>query len=347
MNAQINNSLAMSKRVGIIDIGRFLYIFLIVLHHTYFFKNNILWGGYIGVEFFYIVTGWLFARSCYTKKNLDVFSFLFHKIKGFYPEFLVATTTGFILMSFFDKDVHGHWLMNFVYWISDIFLLQIWGFPTLSATAVSWFLSAMIGSLCILAPLALYKPRLLSFYAFPIIISIYGFLCVNYGSLSPILQPVAGGLIHAGLLRAMADILVGYLSFSMSMKLANTEFSNGRRKVMGILEMGGYLVSLYLVFRMNGPTRIDFLIVLLLAMSVTISFSEVTFTKRIHGSICDRLGKYSLNIYLSHGCLAIIFGKMAFPEHYGMAMTMAMYFILVIVLSVINNRASYLIRKKL
>jgi len=335
------------RHVGIIDFLRFFFIVLIVCHHSAFFGNHKFLSGYIGVEFFYIVSGWLFARACYTQKNLDVFGFLFHKIKGFYPEFLVATATGFILMSFFDKDVHGHWLMNFIYWISDIFLLQIWGFPTLSATAVSWFLSAMIGSLCILAPLALYKPRLLSFYAFPIIISIYGFLCVNYGSLSPILQPVAGGLIHAGLLRAMADILVGYLSYSMSVKLANTEFSNGRKMIMGILEMGGYLISLYLVFRMNGPTRIDFLIVLLLAMSVTISFSEVTFTKRIHGSICDRLGKYSLNIYLSHGCLAIIFGKMAFPEHYGMAMTMAMYFILVIVLSVINNRASYLIRKKL
>lgn len=227
------------RHVGIIDFLRFFFIVLIVCHHSAFFGNHKFLSGYIGVEFFYIVSGWLFARACYTQKNLDVFGFLFHKIKGFYPEFLVATATGFILMSFFDKDVHGHWLMNFIYWISDIFLLQIWGFPTLSATAVSWFLSAMIGSLCILAPLALYKPRLLSFYAFPIIISIYGFLCVNYGSLSPILQPVAGGLIHAGLLRAMADILVGYLSYSMSVKLANTEFSNGRKMIMGILEMGG------------------------------------------------------------------------------------------------------------
>lgn len=116
---------------------------------------------------------------------------------------------------------------------------------------------------------------------------------------------------------------------------------------MGILEMGGYLVSLYLVFRMNGPTRIDFLIVLLLAISVTISFSQVTFTKQIHGSVCDRLGRYSLNIYLSHGCLAIIFGKMAFPEHYGMAMTMALYFVFVIVLSIFNNRVTNLMRKKL
>lgn len=335
------------RHVGIIDFLRFFFIVLIVCHHSAFLGNHKFLSGYIGVEFFYIVSGWLFARACYTQKNLDVFGFLFHKIKGFYPEFLVATATGFILMSFFDKDVHGHWLMNFIYWISDIFLLQIWGFPTLSATAVSWFLSAMIGSLCILAPLALYKPRLLSFYAFPIIISIYGFLCVNYGSLSPILQPVAGGLIHAGLLRAMADILVGYLSYSMSVKLANTEFSNGRKMIMGILEMGGYLISLYLVFRMNGPTRIDFLIVLLLAISVTISFSQVTFTKQIHGSVCDRLGRYSLNIYLSHGCLAIIFGKMAFPEHYGMAMTMALYFVFVIVLSIFNNRVTNLMRKKL
>lgn len=333
------------RHVGIIDFLRFFFIVLIVCHHSAFFGNHKFLSGYIGVEFFYIVSGWLFARACYTQKNLDVFGFLFHKIKGFYPEFLVATATGFILMSFFDKDVHGHWLMNFIYWISDIFLLQIWGFPTLSATAVSWFLSAMIGSLCILAPLALYKPRLLSFYAFPIIISIYGFLCVNYGSLSPILQPVAGGLIHAGLLRAAADMLTGYLSYSLSTKLSSASLTPNKLNILGILEWGGYLTSLYLIFRMNGPTQIDFLIVLLLAVSITISFSQVTQTNRIRGVLCDRLGRYSLNIYLSHGCIGLIFGKLAMPQHYGMTATCIVYIILIIILSIINNRLAYFFRK--
>lgn len=334
-----------SEHVGIIDFLRFIFIVLIVCHHTVFFGNHKFLGGYIGVEFFYIVSGWLFARACYKKKNTDVFAFLYHKIKGFYPEFLIATITGFILMSLFDKDVHAHWLTNFVYWISDVFLLQIWGFPTLSATGVSWFLSAMIGCLCILGPIGFSYPKLLSFYAFPIIISIYGFLSINYGSLSPILQPVAGGLIRAGLLRAAADMLTGYLSYSLSTKLSSASLTPNKLNILGILEWGGYLTSLYLIFRMNGPTQIDFLIVLLLAVSITISFSQVTQTNRIRGVLCDRLGRYSLNIYLSHGCIGLILGKLAMPQHYGMTATCIVYIILIIILSIINNRLAYFFRK--
>lgn len=336
-----------SGRVGVIDLLRFIFIILICCHHTTFFGNHKFLGGYVGVEFFYIVSGWLFAKACYKKENTDVFVFLYHKIKGFYPEFLIATITGFILMSLFDRDVHAHWLINFVYWISDIFLLQIWGFPTLSATGVSWFLSAMIGSLCILGPIGLSHPKWLSFYAFPVVISLYGFLSINYGSLSPILQPVAGGLIHAGLLRAIADMLTGYLSYSLSVKLSSSDLSKNKTKILEILEWGGYLTSLYLIFRMNGPTQIDFLIVLLLAISITISFSQVTKTSHIHGAFCDKLGKYSLNVYLSHGCIGLIFGKMAMPEHYGMIVTFLAYLVLIIALSIINNRLSYFLRKAL
>lgn len=332
-------------RVGIIDCFRFIFIILIVCHHSVFYGCNKFLSGYIGVEFFYIVSGWLFAKSCFAGKKTDIFYFLYHKIKGFYQEFLIATITGFILMSLFDRDVHAHWLINFVYWISDIFLLQIWGFPTLSATGVSWFLSAMIGSLCILGPIGLSHPRGLSFYAFPMVISLYGFLSINYGSLSPILQPVAGGLIHAGLLRAIADMLTGYLSYALSAKLSSSDLSKNKTKILEILEWGGYLTSLYLIFRMNGPTQIDFLIVLLLAISITISFSQVTKTSHIHGAFCDKLGKYSLNIYLSHGCIGLIFGKLAMPQHYGMAETFIIYISLTIILSIINNRLSHFLRK--
>ena len=334
-----------SRRVGIIDCFRFVFIILIVCHHSIFFGCTTFLGAYIGVEFFYIVSGWLFARTCYTKKRTDFFVFLCHKVKGFYLEFLLATTTGFILMSIFDKEIHDHWLTSFVYWIGDIFLLQIWGFPVLSATGVSWFLSALIGSLCILGPIGLMYPRTLSFAAASVILSIYGFLCVNYGSLSPILQPIAGGIVHAGLLRAVADMLVGYLSYSFSTKLSLSSLNRKERNIMEILEWGGYLTSLYLIFRMNGPTRIDFLIVLLLFISVTISFSQMTKTSYINGVICDKIGKYSLNIYLSHGCIGLIFGKIKMVDSYGTTKTFLLYIIFTIILVFLNNRMSYFIRK--
>lgn len=109
--------------------------------------------------------------------------------------------------------------------------------------------------------------------------------------------------------------------------------------------MGGYLTSLYLIFRMNGPTRIDFLVVLLLFISVTISFSQITRTSCINGVTCDKLGKYSLNIYLSHGCIGLIFGKMAMVDSYGITKTFLLYILFTMILVILNNRISYFIRK--
>lgn len=48
-------------RNGIIDFMRFVFSILVVLEHTFLFRGRML-AGYIGVEFFFIVTGWLLMK---------------------------------------------------------------------------------------------------------------------------------------------------------------------------------------------------------------------------------------------------------------------------------------------
>lgn len=49
-------------RNGMIDFMRFVFIIAVVLHHSVLFYAPII-DGYIGVEFFFIVSGYLLTNS--------------------------------------------------------------------------------------------------------------------------------------------------------------------------------------------------------------------------------------------------------------------------------------------
>jgi len=81
-------------RNGFIDFMRFIFAILIVLHHSWVFANTmhhdlVLQEGFIGVEFFYILTGVLVAKKKpFESSNHDAYIstkiLLLRKIKVFY-----------------------------------------------------------------------------------------------------------------------------------------------------------------------------------------------------------------------------------------------------------------------
>lgn len=60
-NGDFLGGILMRKRNGMIDFMRFVFCILIVLEHSELFRGRML-AGYIGVEFFFIVSGWLLMQ---------------------------------------------------------------------------------------------------------------------------------------------------------------------------------------------------------------------------------------------------------------------------------------------
>lgn len=121
-----------SKRNGFIDFLKFIFAIIILIHHSWQFFP-ILPIGYIGVEFFFLVTGWLMAKKFYDfELNENIFvitrNYIVRKIKVFYLEYLVAIAIGFIFICLFAwnevPSISGMLALT----IGDILLLQIWGF---------------------------------------------------------------------------------------------------------------------------------------------------------------------------------------------------------------------------
>lgn len=156
------------SRNPIIDLMRFVFIICVVLHHAILFRPRIM-AGYIGVEFFFIVSGWLMMKklAAYTGE-IDVgtytFQFIKHKLSAFYIELLVSSIFGLIAMQVFNWQGMKALGAAFVYLMGDFALLQIWGFPVYSATGVVWFLSAMVSAALIMVPLALKLEKIFNMY---------------------------------------------------------------------------------------------------------------------------------------------------------------------------------------
>ena len=81
-----------SKRNGFIDFLKFIFAIIILIHHSWQFFP-ILPIGYIGVELFFLVTGWLMAKKFYDfELNENIFvitrNYIARKIKVFYLDTL-------------------------------------------------------------------------------------------------------------------------------------------------------------------------------------------------------------------------------------------------------------------
>lgn len=81
-----------TNRYIFIDIVKFIYVILIAVFHFCLFYNQPGRGGYIAVELFFMISGFLLANSFeMTQKKGDKICSLYlikHKLWDYYPHYL-------------------------------------------------------------------------------------------------------------------------------------------------------------------------------------------------------------------------------------------------------------------
>lgn len=294
------------KRNGFIDFLKFIFAIIILIHHSWQFFP-ILPIGYIGVEFFFLVTGWFMAKKFYNfEPNENIFvitrNYIIRKVKIFYLEYIVAIFLGLLVILIF---VHSHIpsisdILSLT--IGDVLLLQIWGFPARSVTGVMWYLCAMIGDIAILLPIILKNNKAFVNIIAPLIVLIsLGSISYKYGNMCVIMEPIFDGFIRIGLIRAIADISLGYCLYYVTIKINSINFSKTGLVLIALFEFILYIIIFYLIIIVRRPGNVDFIIVLLLSISLSISFSQKSLLANFfQKDFFNRLGFLSLNIFLNH-----------------------------------------------
>ena len=299
------------KRNSSIDYLKFLFSIVIVLYHYGLWFD----GGYIVVEGFFMITGFLMMGALYRKKDVpdtapdSTAKFVFRKYKAIFLPLLFSAISGYLI---YELLIFEHTaklaLKQLPYMLFEVFPLQMAGFDTFCATGVSWYLSAMLLGLAILYPFAKRNPEGFAYTVCPpLVLLVYGFLCVQYHQLDVNSHWILG-VLNAGVLRAMAGIAAGCFLYALVLR-AKTELTLKARACYTVLE----LAALCYLFRsmMTADfyrTGHDFVMVAVLFGILYLALSE----KSLIAHYCKHrytkiLATWSTYIYLNHYAWNIYF----------------------------------------
>ena len=298
---------------GKIELLRFLFCLAIMLVHTEYFVpdgvERVFPRGALGVEFFFLVSGYLMARTCWKQNQMegslslprDTRQFMAKKIKAIMPNFLIAWVIAFVVSEVTKLNTSLPGLLAAgADQIWEILLIAMAGFGKVRANNVSWYISAMLLAMLVLYPICRKKFELFVGILAPIIaIFLLGYFARTDQTLVTTHAIVFGS--YKGTLRAFAVVSLGAASFPLIEWFSALPLSKLARGLVSFGEAVCYAGVLFHLASGSGK-RFDFLCTLLIFVGVVLSFSKQgLWAEKFDNRVCSGLGSFSLSLYLCHG----------------------------------------------
>lgn len=301
------------NRLGEIELMRFLTAMIVLLYHGQYYAGcaHFLPGGNIGVEFFFLLSGYLMAAhlqrkvrpiSSTVELNKETYHYLWRRLCSFWPELFIACIIG-LFVNFWGNHFNVNNVLSIAYktLMGDILLMQMTGLSGYGANAVAWYLSALLLSSAILYPL-------LRRYGHSPILPIIALFMLGY-ILNDDKQPYYAigfasvrkwlGWTHIGNLRALSELILGASLYPLVQNLAHLQATKGIRILLTFYKWSCYIVVLIYCLHPCGSAAPITLAALI--SSIGLSFSRLCYDNDWHQQAwIIWLGRFSLPLYLSH-----------------------------------------------
>jgi peptidoglycan/LPS O-acetylase OafA/YrhL len=261
--------------------------------------------GSMGVEFFFLVSGFLMAASVYyakdRQKELPLGTATFQFVKNKFVSLLPMRLIVFVLL-FAATIACEAWnvttvIKKLVSYIPGFLLVQMSGFGASYINHIEWFLSAMLIGMFILYPLLRKNFDVASKIIAPLVsILILGYMFQNFGRLTGV--NAWEGLVYRPMLRGIAELSLGVVCFVICQSLKNAKLSGIQRLAFTGFEAACWFAA-FAMMMLTLPRKYEFSILLFIAAGTTCSFSNLSYgAKWFDNKLCFYLGKLSLPIYL-------------------------------------------------
>lgn len=327
------------RRNGRIDFLRFVFALVIMLHHSRYVlgdDNAVFIGGSLGVEFFFLVSGYLMAVSVEKAEKKgpmvhpggETWAFLRRKLAGFLPEFLIAWGIGFVFVAFAEHYTLLQAFRAFRDEIFEVLLLKMTGIYLRGIDGVVWYLSAMLVSMAILYPLLRRHREGMERIVCPIAaLLILGYFCQAFGH--PRNPTKWLGVVYKGLLRGFAELSLGVF---LRIPVQWLRERPPRRWLRIAAEAFALISLLYLLWYMAGhkPALQDYFFILLLCLCLSLDFAgwgilTGFFEKDRVRRVTGLLAKYSGALFFSHLYFAQHLNSILSPDHYSGKIRLCIY----------------------
>ena len=283
-----------NKFNGSIELLRYTFTFIIAVMH--FWHNNfddawVLEGGYIAVDFFFMLSGLYLAQSM-QKRDISPYMFTYNKWKKMFPIYGTSIAVSVILQGFDSyKDVARRLILA----VPDLLGVQLSGFYYPVYNTILWYVSAMLIAGFFVASIIRTKKTEFYQYIAPLFILIGYSIIYHYtGNLD---ATGKDGLfaIPLGLIRAVAGMCVGTLIYEVSENIKHNQYIITLRSKVYLSVIELVAVAIVLVGLVMEPhTKWDFYAI--------IGFFVLILFANLHGTLWS-------NVTDSIGRCLILFGK--------------------------------------
>ena len=303
------------KKNGKIEFYRFLFCMFVLLFHIqkYVLDTSsegsgihfvFFLHGSIGVEFFFVLSGFLMAKSAYSSLNnpnksiaTRCQSFMKRKYISVFPYHCIAFALVFLSLILTDNSYQSQPVLKLIDSIPNFFLIEMTGISFSNPNHIEWYLSCMLIAIAILYPILLKFYNSYTKYFAPLFaLLICGYMIYTTNSLTGV--SVWMGICYKSLLRAIAEISLGTSAFEFSRYLSSRSFTKKGRVFLTVAEVLCLLVATTFVVT-TLPRKYEIYVLIAVFFIISISFSEKSYGMKLcNNKFVYFLGKLSLPIYL-------------------------------------------------
>ena len=209
----------------------------------YFFNH-----GYIGVEFFFLVSGYLLAASAFAKRAVsteligtETAQMMWKKIKNVFPYHLFAIILTIIVNAYFlENTVKGRISYVVDSWAS-VFFLQVFGFDSTWVNKLTWYLDVwLMVTFIFWYFLRRHYEAFVKIVCPLLALFVLGYMAHEYNSLAGI--DGWTGHFYKCFLRGMSEMALGCSAYSLTRQLNKIEFTKAGKNILAIVELVCYLL---------------------------------------------------------------------------------------------------------
>lgn len=299
------------KKYGV-ELYRFIITITVCLHHFRLYAESVLpyGGGYLGVDFFFIVSGFFLyehsqRRSAHNASEAlkEAAKYTIQRYQRLFPQYLFILIISIVTYGCVMDVRLGFSQLGAL--ISKLLMIDgIYVHSQLNIMPQGWYCSSLLfGSALIYYLCIRYKQNFVKRLAPFFIIGIYALFFFKYGNLN--LYTQYGFVITIGCLRGIAGLCLGCVlhEFIKNKTIPQLKSKGIAIPLFGVLTA----VILYALLWNSGYSRSDFIFLLILFVILYCLLGDSNIGRLLDTPFFGKLGKISYPMFLVHHLIAVLF----------------------------------------
>ena len=320
----LNNS--QTERNRSIEFFRFFFISMICVWHL--LHNRAFHHGYLGVEFFFILSGALLLKSVNKHPETGALDYTINKFLRFFPKYVVSLIPIFVLVNYMGaKDLSFNTIVDIIFrFVSECFMLQNVGIFPGGANYPLWYLCVLLYGGGLIYSKLRHSRKLALGVILPIFV-IFGYQLIFCNNNSCIERWDNSDGIYLPFVRGIADmslgvLLMAFISLKRSLLCNHLLLVN----MLSIFGLCGVIAQSVIL-----PSHDQYILIFVPFILMACFLDNTIFNRLFSHKIWEILGGLSFEMFLIHAFIIKCFSHTIMHTLSSTWLTVCCYLVIVTV----------------